>query len=144
VGDGEEKEEIENIILKNNLTNILLLGYKSNTNEYLSASDIYLSTSLWEGLPYSLIEAAANGLPIVASNVTGNNEVVSDGENGYLFELDKLDNAVNNILRIKNSKSEQNLLSSNSLKIFKNKFQLDILINKMKDIYDSLGFVNQK
>jgi glycosyltransferase involved in cell wall biosynthesis len=144
VGDGEEKAEIENFISKNNLINILLLGYQSNIDEYLSASDIYLSTSLWEGLPYSLIEAAANGLPIVASDVTGNNEVVTDGENGYLFQLSKINDAVERLLQIKNSAKEQKLLSDNSLKIFNAKFQLDIMINKMKEIYNHSTRVSQK
>jgi glycosyltransferase involved in cell wall biosynthesis len=143
VGDGEEKEEIENIVSKKNLTNILLLGFKNNIDEYLSASDLYLSTSLWEGLPYSLLEAAASSLPIVASDVTGNNEVVTNGENGYLFQLNNLDDAGDKILRIKNSKSEQKLLKDNSLKIFKEKFQLDVMINKVKEIYSN-STLNQK
>ena len=144
IGDGEEKAEIENLISKNNLTNILLLGYQSNIYEYLSASDIYLSTSLWEGLPYSLIEAAANGLPIVASDVTGNNKVVTDGENCYLFQLNKISDAVEKILQIKNSPKEQKLLGDTSLKIFKEKFQLDTMINKMKEIYNSSNGEEQK
>ncbi len=139
IGDGEEKPEIERLVTKNNLKNILLLGYKSNIDEYLSASDIYLSTSLWEGMPYSLIEASANGIPTVASNVTGNNEVVTNGKNGYLFSVNNPDDAVDKILRIKNSISEQKLLSDNSLKIFNEKFQLDTMINKMKEIYKHLG-----
>jgi glycosyltransferase involved in cell wall biosynthesis len=143
VGDGEEMAEIENLISKNNLTNILLLGYKSNSDEYLSASDIYLSTSLWEGLPYSLIEASARGLPIVASDVTGNNEVVVDGVNGYLFNLNNPDDAVEKILRIKNSIQEQKTLGENSIKIFMENFQLDAMINKMKDTYKSIN-INQK
>ena len=144
IGDGEEKAEIENLISKNNLTNILLLGYQSNIYEYLSASDIYLSTSLWEGLPYSLIEAAANGLPIVANAVTGNNDMVTNGKNGYLFQLNKISDAVEKILQIKNSPKEQKLLGDTSLKIFKEKFQLDTMINKMKEIYNSSNGEEQK
>jgi glycosyltransferase involved in cell wall biosynthesis len=137
IGDGEEREEIENLIREKTLFNIELPGYKNNISEYLTASDIYLSTSLWEGLPYSLIEAAAYGLPIVASNVTGNNEVVQNGENGYLFELDNLDDAAKKILLIKNSESEQKLFGNNSEKIFSEKFQLDSMMNKMGKIYKS-------
>ena len=142
IGDGEEKSEIENLIKENNLTNILLSGYKSNIDEYLSASDIYLSTSLWEGLPYSLIEAAANSLPIVASNVTGNNEVAIDGENGYLFNLNDPSEAVDKILRIKNSPAEQNNLGSKSLSIFNEYFQLNTMTNKMKELYNQMGIMS--
>jgi glycosyltransferase involved in cell wall biosynthesis len=143
IGDGEERENIEYLIESNKLSNVLLTGYKSNVSEYLAASDIYLSTSLWEGLPYSLIEASAGGLPIVASDVTGNNEVVADGVNGYLFNLNNPDDAVEKILRIKNSIEEQKTLGENSIKIFMENFQLDAMINKMKDTYKSIN-INQK
>jgi glycosyltransferase involved in cell wall biosynthesis len=143
IGDGEERENIEYLIESSKLSNVLLTGYKSNVNEYLVASDIYLSTSLWEGLPYSLIEASARGLPIVASDVTGNNEVVVDGVNGYLFNLNNPDDAVEKILRIKNSIQEQMTLGENSIKIFMENFQLDAMINKMKDTYKSIN-INQK
>jgi glycosyltransferase involved in cell wall biosynthesis len=143
IGDGEERENIEYLIESNKLSNVLLTGYKSNVNEYLAASDIYLSTSLWEGLPYSLIEASARGLPIVASDVTGNNEVVVYGVNGYLFNLNNPDDAVEKILRIKNSIEEQKTLGENSIKIFMKNFQLDAMINKMKDTYKSIN-INQK
>jgi len=140
IGEGEERKEIEDLIKQKNLTNVLLTGYKTNINEFLAASDIYLSTSLWEGLPYSLIEAVANGLPVVASDVTGNNEIVEHGKNGYLFNLNNLDDAAGYILNIKNSEIERKTLSENSIRIFKEKFQLDEMIKETKKIYNNLSF----
>ncbi len=73
IGDGEEKEEIiQYIKSKNAQNNIFLLGIKNNINEYLKESDVYLMSSVWEGLPIVLIEAAASGLPIVATDVGAN------------------------------------------------------------------------
>ncbi|HEX9740316.1 MAG TPA: glycosyltransferase, partial [Ignavibacteriaceae bacterium] len=80
---------------------------------------------------------------IVASDVTGNNEVVVYGVNGYLFNLNNPDDAVEKILRIKNSNEEQKTLGENSIKIFMKNFQLDAMINKMKDTYKSIN-INQK
>ena len=139
IGDGEQRKEVEELILAKKIVNITLLGFKNNIIDYLFASDIYLSTSLWEGLPFSLIEAAACGIPIIASDVTGNNEVVNDAENGYLFELNKPDVAVNKILYLESSSDEQKIMSENSLKIVKDNFQLSTMINKMKDIYTNLN-----
>jgi glycosyltransferase involved in cell wall biosynthesis len=113
------------------------LGFINNSVEYLLACDIYLSTSLWEGLPYSLIEAAACGLPIIASDVIGNNEVVIDGENGYLFNLNEPEIAVEKILELVNSEKQIKILRENSFKIVEDKFLLTKMINKMREIYSN-------
>ncbi len=136
-GDGEQRKEVEQIIIEKKINNIKLLGFINNSVEYLLACDIYLSTSLWEGLPYSLIEAAACGLPIIASDVIGNNEVVIDGENGYLFNLNEPEIAVEKILELANSEKQIKILRENSLKIVEDKFLLTKMIKKMKEIYSN-------
>ena len=85
VGDGEDKTRLEQLAKEENVP-IDFVGFTTEPMKYLLSSDLYLSTSRFEGLPYGLIEAASVGLPIVASNVKGNNEVVKDGYNGFLFE----------------------------------------------------------
>ena len=139
IGDGELRDEIETNIREKKLDNINLLGYKVNVKEYLLASNIYLSTSLWEGLPYSLIEAAFSGLPIVASNVTGNNEIVNDSENGFLFPLDNPDIAVNKILELKKSPELLKNMGRNSKKLAEKKFQINSMIDQIKNIYSGLS-----
>jgi glycosyltransferase involved in cell wall biosynthesis len=136
IGDGEQKKGIERQIIINGLTNILLTGYRRNVHEYMVASDIYLSTSIWEGLPYSLIEAIRAGLPIIASNVTGNNEIVVSGYNGILFKLSDYDAAVKSILEIKSSIKKQQMFCKNSKNLFNEKFKLDGMIEKMKNVYN--------
>jgi glycosyltransferase involved in cell wall biosynthesis len=138
VGDGEQKKHIEKIVRIENLNNVMLLGSKDNVNDYLFVSDLFLSTSLWEGMPYSLIEASAAGLPIIASNVTGNNEVVQNEENGFLFELDQPEFAAEKIIEISKSRKLQSKFNQNSLKVFNEKFVLTDMIKKMIDIYDNL------
>jgi glycosyltransferase involved in cell wall biosynthesis len=138
IGDGEEREFIESMISDKKLTNVILPGFVKNVNEFLNAADLYLSTSLWEGMPYSLIEAAVAGLPIVASDVIGNNEVVDDEVNGFLYNLNRPDDAVKKIIDISNSKELKNRLGENSIKIFREKFDLKTMIEKMKNIYESV------
>lgn len=135
IGNGEQRKEVETVIAKKNINNIQLLGFKNIVIEYLFASDIYLSTSLWEGLPYSLIEAASCGLPIIASDVTGNNEIVNDGENGYLFPLNKAGAAVEKILLLKDAPKLRNNMAEKSLKIVLSKFQLSKMIEQIKELY---------
>ena len=86
LGDGPERSRLETLIRKHELeTSVWLLGEKGDISSWLSAFDIYCLPSLWEGLPNSLLEAMALGLPVVASNVDGVPEAVTSGKDGVLL-----------------------------------------------------------
>lgn len=69
VGDGEQKKRIENKVMSLGLSeDVMFLGVRSDVVELLSAIDVFLFPSLYEGLPVTMIEAQANGLPCVVSN----------------------------------------------------------------------------
>ena len=137
-GDGEEKLNILNEIENKKLNNIILTGFINNPEEYLTASDLYLSTSINEGLPYSLIEASMCGLPIIASDVAGNNDIVINSVNGFLYDLKDLNKVVELILRIKEDKVLYRKLSLDSRKIFLEKFQERKMIDELKKVYQEI------
>lgn len=86
-GDGPLRNELENE--RNFLgcrDRIKLLGLVENVSELLQGSDIFVLPSDREGLSVSLTEAMAAGLVCIASDVSGSNEVIRDGENGFLIE----------------------------------------------------------
>jgi len=87
VGWGERENILRNHILALGLQeHVILTGKKERQEvfEILSITDVYVSSSLWEGLPIAVLEAMAFGVPVVATDVIGNREVVSDGETGLL------------------------------------------------------------
>lgn len=87
VGDGSLKQACAQFVQENNLGHkITFLGSHSNVDELLKDADIFVLTSAWEGLPLSILEAMALGLPIIASNVGGVSEAVRDSENGFLIQ----------------------------------------------------------
>jgi glycosyltransferase involved in cell wall biosynthesis len=63
---------------------VRFLGIRTDTPALMNAADAYVMASRWEGLPLVLLEAAAVGLPIVATDVGGNRDIVHDGKNGLL------------------------------------------------------------
>ena len=71
------------------IPNLSITGWVENGNlvlDELEKSDIFLLTSLWEGMPISLLEAQAAGLPAVVSNVVGSRDVVLNGVTGYVCD----------------------------------------------------------
>ncbi|OJI07332.1 hypothetical protein BK004_01200 [bacterium CG10_46_32] len=89
IGDGALRTQLENHITKLGLhSKIHLTGQIPSAQQYLKAFDLLVIPSRKEGLPYVLLEAAAAGIPIVATNVGGIPEIITDGTTGYLAQSD--------------------------------------------------------
>ena len=81
VGDGDLRSKLS-------ASNISITGWKQKYEvvDELSKMDIYLSTSLWEGLPLAVIQAMASGLPLVLSRCAGNIDTIHINKNGYIYD----------------------------------------------------------
>jgi glycosyltransferase involved in cell wall biosynthesis len=85
VGDGEQRPALEAWIKNAGLQDsVLLLGWQHNVADWMRTWHLFALSSLWEGLPCSVIEARLSQLPVVAYNVGGIGEVVTHGKNGFL------------------------------------------------------------
>jgi glycosyltransferase involved in cell wall biosynthesis len=85
VGDGELRSLIEGEIAKSGMNHaVTLLGWRRDVPEILASSDIFLLTSLWEGLPRVLIEARLSALPVVTTDIEGADEIVDEGRSGFV------------------------------------------------------------
>jgi sugar transferase (PEP-CTERM/EpsH1 system associated) len=81
VGEGAERERLEALSTEG----VLFLGNRNDVPRILHALDVYVLCSLNEGISNTILEAMASGLPVIASNVGGNPDLVSDGITGWLF-----------------------------------------------------------
>lgn len=88
VGDGTHRKVLEDIVKKDNIKNVELVGFKKSkeVREYYRSSDVYLLTSFAEGTPTSALEAMACGLPIVSSNAGGVGNIVKENINGFIVD----------------------------------------------------------
>lgn len=100
---------------------IFLGGCGRNVITYnLINSDYLILPSSTEGLPFVLLEAMSLGIPIIASNIVGINEIIEDGKNGFLFDLENYDDYKNNVdnwdivsyTKNNNDKTMQNIIES--------------------------------
>jgi glycosyltransferase involved in cell wall biosynthesis len=103
IGDGELRSLIT-------APNITITGWsldRDETMKNLNRIDIYLQTSLWEGLPIALLEAMALKKPLVATNIIGNKDIIVNNETGYLFNDVK---EIDQIFKLLESKENRNRL----------------------------------
>ncbi|WP_161891111.1 glycosyltransferase [Pontibacter russatus] len=135
IGDGPDKAALEEQASTEQTNNIIFTGFKDNPSDYLQQSDIYLSTSRWEGLPIALVEAAAMGLPIVASDVTGNDEVVMQGENGFLYPLNDYEKAVQYITLLHSDMDLYNRCAERSREVYNKYFRVEDMVRKTECVY---------
>jgi len=100
-GDGEQREELAERVGRLGLDNeVVLPGNLTNLDQVMQVSDIFVMSSLWEGLPLVLLEAMAAGLPVVAYGISGIDEVVADGDTGLAVPVGKPDALAGGLKRL--------------------------------------------
>lgn len=110
------------------------LGFRSDIKELLSVADIFLFTSYQEGLPRSMMEAMAAGLPCVASKVRGNTDLIEDGKGGFLRQPNDIDALAECILKLALNEQFRREMGLSNLKSIR-KFDVENVKKIMKSIY---------
>lgn len=114
--------------------NILLMGFKQNVNDYLDASDYYLSTSLTEGMPLSVLEALAHGLPVALSDIPPHQEILNKGDKiGFAFPVNDIQKTAITIEQL--YKSDYNELKENAKLVFSKYFKAERMSAEYQKLY---------
>lgn len=109
-GQGPLREALERQITELGITeHVNLLGVRTDIPQLLNAADGFVLASAWEGMSNALLEAASTALPIVATDVGGNSEIVIDGQTGFLVPPRNPDALAEAMLRLMNMPPEQRL-----------------------------------
>lgn len=128
IGDGADKKYFTS-------KNITVTGWLDNAgvHDYLVHSDIYLSTSRYEGLSFAVLEALALKKPLLLSNCTGNTDLVKKGLNGGLFSSGQ--DAILKILQYYNNREMLSLMGGFSEAICRKEFDVNRNFKSYRDLY---------
>ena len=110
------------------------MGNKRDIFKYLKESELFLSTSLYEGHPISILEAMSIGMPIVASRVIGNIDTIKNNHSGFFYKLGDIKQASKCIKDIINNENLKLKFSINAYERHRKLFSTE----KMKNSYISL------
>ncbi len=134
-GKGPEEEKLKALCNSLNIENqVHFLGFRSDIKELLNVSDIFLFTTKQEGLPRSMMEAMASGLPCIASKIRGNTDLLENTDGGYLCESTDYKDFAEKINVLANDKQmRENAGKSNLITI--QKFSTDTVSKEIKEIY---------
>lgn len=138
-GEGEIKRKMLSTIESLGLgDSIRILGFRSDVPKLLRAFDIFVLSSISEGLPLCVAEAMAAARPVVATRVGGLPEVVRDGHNGYLVEPGDPRALAERTLHLLRNRELRLSMGEAGHRIALSRFSLEAMISRYETLYESL------
>lgn len=139
VGDGPQFAEAEQRIADRDIRDIALLtGDRDDVPELMGLMDVFVLPSLGEGISNTILEAMACGLPIIATHVGGNPELVEPGKNGYLVPSGDIPALAESIGDMVNDAAGRQRMGAASLEQVRDRFNWDRTVQKYLSLYDGL------
>jgi glycosyltransferase involved in cell wall biosynthesis len=139
VGDGSLRSSLQRQAIQLDVKDkVHFLGYRPDVPALLPAFDIFVLPSLYEGLPYTILEAMAAGIPVIATDVAGTRDVVRDGETGLLVppgDVPALREAIRQIFDNQELKSK---LAQAGRQIVVHDFRLEDCVHRMEKLYQDV------
>ena len=133
--NSEDSNSLRQLIAEAGLNRkIMSLGIRNDINDILNISDIYLQPSRTEGLSLSIMEALNYSLPVIGTRVGGIPEIVHEGENGYLFEKENVEELADRIEILVNNREVREMMGRKS-KVISSRFTLADGVEKLASIY---------
>lgn len=109
-GIGDYKEHLEQLAKELGINSQLhLLGFRTDVKELFKMADIFAHPSFREGLSVAVMEAMANGLPVICTDIRGNTDLIEDNKGGYLFKPDVQDTAYKALKNIMDSSDRRSM-----------------------------------
>lgn len=138
-GDGKQRNELEVIAREIGVDkNVIFHGYVKDMADYLSGMDIFVLSSLEEGMSNALLEAMSAGLPSVTTDVGGNAEVNIDGKTGFVVPSKDDTKLADSILKLVRDEALRMEMANNAHKRVFSFFSIDSMMKKYVKFYYAL------
>lgn len=121
---------------------VVLTGYRTDVADFYKMADIFLFPSFREGLPVSVMEAMACGLPIIATNIRGSSDIVKETMNGKLLKPNDVDGFANAISVFRNEELLNSISKINAQEAMK--YDLNTVIKLYQEVYFAEGAENER
>ena len=139
VGDGPLRSEVEMMLKSEGLwEHTTLTGLRRDVPRMFSVMDIFMLTSLWEGLPRTIPQAMAMGIPVIANRVGGIPEVIQEGVTGHLCQPGEINQPAEVCIYLINHPMKRAEMGRKGRAFIENEFSLDIMIEKISTLYEDL------
>ncbi len=140
LGDGPQRRTLEARAFALGLEGkVLFLGWRRDGAKWLAASDVFALTSLWEGLPRSLVEALRSGLPAVCYATDGVVDVLRDGENGFLVPPGDVDAFARRLALLLEDAPLRRRLGAAAASSIGPEFDVDAMVRAQENLYERLA-----
>jgi len=135
-GDGPQRKELERRARDLGVSKkVIFLGHRKDIKNIYNAMDVYVSASLREGFPNSVLEAQSAGVPCIVTDIGGNNDIIQDGINGLLVKPgDYRDMSKKLSLLIKDKKLREKFIEEGE-RMAISRFSLKDRIRKLEELY---------
>lgn len=139
IGGGELLELCKKLAREKGLQDSIdFPGTVCEPKKYYHDAFCFLSSSRGEGMPLTLLEAMSFGIPVIASDVAGNNDLIEHNETGFLYKLHKYDEATDNFFKLIDNKNLYEKISLNSINLVKNNFDINMMAHKIENLYTKI------
>jgi glycosyltransferase involved in cell wall biosynthesis len=139
IGDGHLRDKLERRVQALQIsTQVIFCGHRDDVEEILAGSDMAVNTSDSEGLSNSIMEAMRAAIPVVASDVPGNRELIKSGINGLLFNAGDFNDLSEKILTILLDPERGAIMGQTNAEIIKNSYSIEKMTNDFERLYLSV------
>jgi sugar transferase (PEP-CTERM/EpsH1 system associated) len=139
VGDGEGRAELENFAAEQGLKHaIIFAGLRQDVPRLLRAMDVFALSSLSEGMPITVLEAMCAALPVVATRVGANPELIAEGETGFLVEPRADEQMAERLARLMVDRGLARRFGAAGRRKVEQQYSLDVMLRRYEELYLSL------
>lgn len=140
IGDGELRSRVESLVIAFRLHGkVFFPGWRDDVPEILSAADIFVLTSMWEGLPRALVEAMKSGVPSVCYATDGIVDLIRSGDNGYLIEPGAEEKMAGVIVELAGNPDLSARIGQAAARSIGPEFDIDAMVRSQESLYLELA-----